>query len=157
MKPTLVVLAAGMGSRYGGLKQMDGLGPNNETIIDYSIYDAVHAGFGKVVYIVRESFKEQFQETVKQKYKDYRMKNGYLWRKVHLYEESIGMGSAAAIDDGAGADDGAGVTAAADDGAVVAAGTGVRLFLLQAHSVNAAASTSRAQSTFLLIENRPLD
>ena len=68
MKPTLVVLAAGMGSRYGGLKQMDGLGPNNETIIDYSIYDAVRAGFGKVVYIVREYFKEQFQEIVKQKY-----------------------------------------------------------------------------------------
>ena len=49
IKPTLVVLAAGMGSRYGGLKQMDGLGPNGETIIDYSIYDAVQAGFGKVV------------------------------------------------------------------------------------------------------------
>ena len=48
-KPTLFVLAAGMGSRYGGLKQMDGLGPNGETIIDYSIYDAVQAGFGKVV------------------------------------------------------------------------------------------------------------
>ena len=60
MKPTLLVLAAGMGSRYGGLKQMDGLGPNGETIIDYSIYDAVQAGFGKVVYIVREYFKEQF-------------------------------------------------------------------------------------------------
>jgi CTP:molybdopterin cytidylyltransferase MocA len=54
MKPTLLVLAAGMGSRYGGLKQMDGLGPSGETIIDYSIYDAVKAGFGKVVYIVRE-------------------------------------------------------------------------------------------------------
>ena len=53
MKPTLLVLAAGMGSRYGGLKQMDGLGPSGETIIDYSIYDAVKAGFGKVVYIVR--------------------------------------------------------------------------------------------------------
>ena len=51
MKPTLVGLAAGMGSRYGGLKQMDGLGPSGETIIDYSIYDAVEAGFGKVVYI----------------------------------------------------------------------------------------------------------
>ena len=56
MKPTLLVLAAGMGSRYGGLKQMDGLGPNGETIIDYSIHDAVEAGFGKVVYIVREYF-----------------------------------------------------------------------------------------------------
>ncbi len=68
MKPTLLVLAAGMGSRYGGLKQMDGLGPSGETIIDYSIYDAVNAGFGKVVYIVREYFLEQFQETVRNKY-----------------------------------------------------------------------------------------
>ena len=68
MKPTLLVLAAGMGSRYGGLKQMDGLGPSGETIIDYSIYDAVQAGFGKVVYIVREYFKAQMEETVKQKY-----------------------------------------------------------------------------------------
>ena len=68
MKPTLLVLAAGMGSRYGGLKQMDGLGPNGETIIDYSIYDAVEAGFGKVVYIVREYFKEQMEEAVKAKY-----------------------------------------------------------------------------------------
>ena len=68
MKPTLLVLAAGMGSRYGGLKQMDGLGPHEETIIDYSIYDAVHAGFGKVVYIVREFFKKEFQELVEKKY-----------------------------------------------------------------------------------------
>lgn len=68
MKPTLLVLAAGMGSRYGGLKQMDGLGPGGETIIDYSIYDAVRAGFGKVVYVVREHFLEQFRESVKKKY-----------------------------------------------------------------------------------------
>ena len=68
MKPTLLVLAAGMGSRYGGLKQMDGLGPHEETIIDYSIYDAVKAGFGKVVYIVREYFLDQFKETVARKY-----------------------------------------------------------------------------------------
>ncbi len=68
MKPTLLVLAAGMGSRYGGLKQMDGLGPNGETIIDYSIYDAVEAGFGKVVYIVREYFKQNMIEAVNKKY-----------------------------------------------------------------------------------------
>ena len=68
MKPTLLVLAAGMGSRYGGLKQMDGLGPNGETIIDYSIYDAVQAGLGKVVYIVREYFREQMEELVREKY-----------------------------------------------------------------------------------------
>ena len=51
MKPTLFLLAAGMGSRYGGLKQLDGLGPNGETIMDYSIYDAIKAGFGKLVFV----------------------------------------------------------------------------------------------------------
>ena len=62
MKPTLVVLAAGMGSRYGSLKQMDGVGPNNEAIIDYSIYDAVQAGYGKVVFVIRHSFEQEFRE-----------------------------------------------------------------------------------------------
>ena len=62
MKPTLLVLAAGMGSRYGGLKQLDGLGPNGETIMDYSIYDAVRAGFGKVVFVIRRAFEKDFQE-----------------------------------------------------------------------------------------------
>ena len=76
MKPTLLVLAAGMGSRYGGLKQMDGLGPNGETIIDYSIYDAVQAGFGKVVYIVREYFKEQMEQVVKEKYSNVKCVDG---------------------------------------------------------------------------------
>ena len=68
MKPTLLVLAAGMGSSYGGLKQLDTLGPSGETIIDYSIYDAVQAGFGKVVYIVREYFKEDIIKAVHEKY-----------------------------------------------------------------------------------------
>ena len=76
MKPTLLVLAAGMGSRYGGLKQMDGLGPSGETIIDYSIYDAVQAGFGKVVYIVREYFREQMEQTVRQKYSSVKCLDG---------------------------------------------------------------------------------
>lgn len=76
MKPTLLVLAAGMGSRYGGLKQMDGLGPNGETIIDYSIYDAVKSGFGKVVYIVREHFLDAFKEMVDKRYKDVRCPDG---------------------------------------------------------------------------------
>ena len=62
MKPTLLILAAGMGSRYGGLKQMDGLGPNGEAIIDYSIYDAIRAGFGKIVFVIRHSFEEPFKE-----------------------------------------------------------------------------------------------
>jgi len=62
MKPTLLVLAAGMGSRYGSLKQMDGIGPNNEAIIDYSIYDAIRAGFGRVVFVIRHSFEKEFRE-----------------------------------------------------------------------------------------------
>ncbi len=68
MKPTLFVLAAGMGSRYGGLKQLDGLGPNGETIMDYSIYDAVNAGFGKLVFVIRKSFEEDFREKIVKKY-----------------------------------------------------------------------------------------
>jgi len=62
MKPTLLVLAAGMGSRYGSLKQMDGLGPSGEAIIDYSIYDAIQAGFGKVVFVIRHSFADAFKQ-----------------------------------------------------------------------------------------------
>lgn len=61
-KPTLLVLAAGMASRYGSLKQMEGIGPNNEAIIDYSIYDAIRAGFGKVVFVIRHSFEADFRE-----------------------------------------------------------------------------------------------
>ena len=62
IKPTLLVLAAGMGSRYGSLKQMDGVGPGNEAIIDYSVYDAIRAGFGKVVFVIRHSFASDFHE-----------------------------------------------------------------------------------------------
>ena len=69
MKPTLFVLAAGMGSRYGGLKQLDGLGPNGETIMDYSIYDAIRAGFGKVVFVIRKTFEKDFMEIIAKKYK----------------------------------------------------------------------------------------
>ena len=70
MKPTLFVLAAGMGSRYGGLKQIDGLGPSGETIMDYSVYDALRAGFGKVVFVIRKDFEEAFREVVISKYAD---------------------------------------------------------------------------------------
>lgn len=70
MKPTLFVLAAGMGSRYGGLKQLDGLGPNGETIMDYSIYDAIRAGFGKVVFVIRRVFEADFREKIVSKYAD---------------------------------------------------------------------------------------
>lgn len=68
VKPTLFVLAAGMGSRYGGLKQLDSLGPNGETIMDYSIYDAVKAGFGKVVFVIRRDFEQDFRDKVLAKY-----------------------------------------------------------------------------------------
>ncbi|MBK5722506.1 nucleotidyltransferase [Dysgonomonas sp. Marseille-P4677] len=71
MKPTLYVLAAGMGSRYGSLKQMDGLGPNGETIMDYSIYDALRAGFGKVVFVIRKSFDAEFREKIVSKYENH--------------------------------------------------------------------------------------
>ena len=70
MKPTLVVLAAGMGSRYGGLKQVDGLGPNGETIIDYSVYDAMRAGFGKVVFIIRKSIEADFMAAFGNRFSD---------------------------------------------------------------------------------------
>lgn len=62
MKPTLLILAAGIGSRYGGLKQLDRLGPSGETIIDYSIYDAIRSGFGKIVFVIKESIEKEFRE-----------------------------------------------------------------------------------------------
>ena len=71
MKPTLFILAAGMGSRYGGLKQLDGLGPNGETIMDYSVFDAMRAGFGKVVFVIRKDFEEDFRKVVLSKYADH--------------------------------------------------------------------------------------
>ncbi len=67
-KPVLLVLAAGMGSRYGGLKQLDGVGPNDETIMDYSVYDAVRAGFGKVVFVIRKFFRDEFESRVRGRY-----------------------------------------------------------------------------------------
>lgn len=67
MKPTLLILAAGMGSRYGGLKQVDAVGPSGEAIIDYSIYDAIESGFGKVVFIIREHFAPSFMENFNRK------------------------------------------------------------------------------------------
>ncbi len=68
MKPTLLLLAAGMGSRYGGLKQLDGLGPNGETIMDYSIYDAIKGGFGKIVFVIRKDFEDEFKTKILSKY-----------------------------------------------------------------------------------------
>ena len=71
MKPTLFLLAAGMGSRYGGLKQLDTLGPHGETIMDYSIYDAINAGFGKLVFVIRKDFEDDFRRIVLSKYEDH--------------------------------------------------------------------------------------
>lgn len=70
MKPALFVLAAGMGSRYGGLKQLDGLGPGGETIMDYSIYDAIRGGFGKLVFVIRKHFEQDFREKIISKYEN---------------------------------------------------------------------------------------
>ena len=78
MKPTLFLLAAGMGSRYGGLKQLDGLGPNGETIMDYSIYDAIHAGFGKLVFVIRKDFEQDFRDKILSKYQLRRL----LWSRL---------------------------------------------------------------------------
>ena len=70
MKPTLLILAAGIGSRYGGLKQLDQIGPSGETIIDYSVYDAIQSGFGKVIFVIRESFEKEFREAYIDRLKD---------------------------------------------------------------------------------------
>ena len=71
MKPTLFVLAAGMGSRYGGLKQLDGLGPHGETIMDYSIFDAIRSGFGKIVFVIRKDFEDDFRKIILSKYENH--------------------------------------------------------------------------------------
>lgn len=68
--PTLVILAAGMGSRYGGLKQMDPMGPSGETVLDYSVYDAIRAKFKKIVFVIREDFADDFEHKVISKFKD---------------------------------------------------------------------------------------
>jgi len=81
MKPTLLIMAAGMGSRYGGLKQIDPVGPHGETILEYSIYDAVRAGFGNVVFIVRRHFSEIFREKVGSKF-ERKMKVSYVRQEL---------------------------------------------------------------------------
>ncbi len=88
MKPTLLILAAGMGSRYGGLKQLDAIGPNGETIIDYSVFDALRAGFGKVVFIIRESFAFEFEEKVVAKFRD-KIKIAYAFQPMDVEFEEI--------------------------------------------------------------------
>ncbi|MDR2038087.1 MAG: nucleotidyltransferase [Bacteroidales bacterium] len=87
-KPTLLVLAAGMGSRYGGLKQIDTLGPNGETIIDYSIYDAIRAGFGKVVMVIRKSIEDEFKQVFYKKYSG-KIEIEYVLQEIEYVPEGI--------------------------------------------------------------------
>lgn len=82
MKPTLLILAAGMGSRYGGLKQLDAMGPSGEVVLDYSVFDALRAGFGKVVFVIRRDFEEQFRTQVGAKFQD-RIQVEYAFQDLH--------------------------------------------------------------------------
>lgn len=81
MKPTLLVLAAGIGSRYGGLKQADSIGPHGETILDYSIYDAARAGFGKVIFVIRKAIEIDFKEKFDGKF-DEKIKVEYAYQEI---------------------------------------------------------------------------
>lgn len=90
MKPTLILLAAGMGSRYGGLKQLDGLGPNGETIMDYSIYDAIQAGFGKIVFIIRKDFEDEFRSKVLSKYEGH-IPTEVVFQSIDALPEGFGV------------------------------------------------------------------
>lgn len=81
MQPTLLILAAGMGSRYGGLKQLDPMGPNGETVLDYSVYDAIRAGFGKVVFVIRRDFADAFKSAVGEKFAD-RIEVAYAFQEL---------------------------------------------------------------------------
>ena len=80
-KPTLIVMAAGIGSRYGGLKQIDPIGPNGEIIIDYSIFDALRAGFGKIVFVITEKLEEDFRESVGKTIEQF-CETAYVYQKI---------------------------------------------------------------------------
>src|ERR687889_511320 len=84
MQPTLLVLAAGMASRYGSMKQIQSFGPAGETIMDYSIYDAIRAGFGKVVFIIREDFAENFKSIFEPKLKG-KIETDYVYQSLEKY------------------------------------------------------------------------
>lgn len=92
MKPTLFILAAGMGSRYGGLKQLDGVGPNAETIMDYSVYDALRAGFGKIVFVIRRDFEQEFRDKVISKYENH-LPVEVVFQDIHNIPEGFEMHS----------------------------------------------------------------
>jgi UTP-glucose-1-phosphate uridylyltransferase len=88
MQPTLLILAAGMGSRYGGLKQIDQIGPSGEAIIDYSIYDAIRAGFGRVVFVIRKSIEEPFKAAFVDKFSD-KIKVDYVFQELDMLPEGF--------------------------------------------------------------------
>lgn len=88
MKPTLLILAAGMGSRYGSLKQLDELGPSGEGIIEFSVYDAIRAGFGKVVFVIRDSFEEAFRAKFDAKFQD-KIEIAYAFQAVNTPIEGV--------------------------------------------------------------------
>lgn len=90
MKPTLLILAAGMASRYGSMKQIQGFGPSGETIMDYSIYDAIRAGFGKVVFIIRKDFADDFKNIFEPKLKG-RVATDYVYQDLHSFTGSYAV------------------------------------------------------------------
>lgn len=92
MKPTLLILAAGMGSRYGGLKQMDQVGPSGEAIIDYSIYDAIRAGFEKVTFIIRKNIEKEFREVFESKLKG-AIETEFIFQELEMVPEGISFSS----------------------------------------------------------------
>src|SRR5215213_1849693 len=87
MQPTLVILAAGMASRYGSMKQTQSFGPSGETIMEYSIFDAIRAGFGKVVFIIREDFAKDFKDKFEPKLEG-RIKTDYVFQKLEAHLEN---------------------------------------------------------------------
>lgn len=89
-KPTLLVLAAGMGSRYGGLKQIDPMGPHGETILDYSVFDAIRAGFGKVIFVIREDFADAFRECIGARFAG-RIEIGYAFQRLEDLPEGFSV------------------------------------------------------------------
>ncbi len=90
MKPTLLVLAAGMGSRYGGLKQLDGVGPNDESILEYSVFDALRAGFGKIVFVIRPDFADDFKTKIASKFAD-RVPIEYAYQTLSMLPEGFSV------------------------------------------------------------------
>ena len=88
MKPTLLILAAGMGSRFGGLKQVEPVGPNGETILEYSVFDAIRAGFGKVVFVIRESFADEFKDRFESKLAG-KIEIEYVYQEVNKLPEGF--------------------------------------------------------------------